>query len=53
MGGDQVDKEVTEAQMHGISGVPNFTVQDQYEIGGAQDPEAFVQVFEKVKALEG
>lgn len=52
-GGDQVDKEVTEAQMHGVSGVPNFTVQGKYEIGGAQDPEAFVQVFEKIKAFEG
>ncbi|KAL8824248.1 MAG: hypothetical protein Q9191_005186 [Dirinaria sp. TL-2023a] len=52
-GGDQVDKEVTEAQIHGISGVPNFTVQDQYEVGGAQDPEAFVQIFEKIKASEG
>lgn len=52
-GGDQVDKEVTEAQMHGISGVPNFTVQNKYEIGGAQDPEAFAQVFEKIKTVEG
>ena len=52
-GGDRVDEEVTQAQMHGVSGVPNFTVQNKYESGGAQDPEAFVQVFEKIKAVEG
>lgn len=52
-GGNQVDKEVKEAQMLGISGVPNFTLQGKYEVGGAQDPEAFLQIFEKVKALEG
>lgn len=51
-GGDRVDQEVIEAQMQGISGVPNFTFQGKYELGGAQDPEAFLQVFEKVKALE-
>ena len=52
-GGNAVDKAVTEAQVKGISGVPNFTLQGKYEIGGAQDPEAFVRVFEKVKKMEG
>jgi len=52
-GGPQVDREVTEAQMRGVSGVPNFVLQDKYEIGGAQDPEAFVKVFERVKEMEG
>ena len=51
-GGKAVDKAVTEAQVKGISGVPNFTLQGKYEIGGAQDPEAFVRVFEKVKKME-
>jgi len=52
-GGEEVDREVAEAQMRGVSGVPNFTLQGKYEIGGAQDAEAFVKVFERVKAMEG
>ena len=52
-GGVVVDKEVMEAQMKGISGVPNFTLQGQLEIGGAQDPEAFLRAFQEVKAVEG
>ncbi|KAL8673605.1 MAG: hypothetical protein Q9168_001960 [Polycauliona sp. 1 TL-2023] len=51
-GGKEVDREVVEAQMKAVSGVPHFTLQDKYEIGGAQDPEAFVQVFERIKAAE-
>lgn len=52
-GGKEVDAEVNEARRNGVSGVPNFTLQGKYEIGGAQDPEAFVRIFEKIKALEG
>ena len=52
-GGPEVDKEVMEAQIRGVSGVPSFVLQDKYEIGGAQDPESFVSVFEKVKEMEG
>jgi len=52
-GGDAVDKEVEEAQMKQISGVPNFTLQGKYEIGGAQDPGVFLRLFEKIKASEG
>lgn len=51
-GGQEVDKEVMEAQMRAVSGVPNFTLQGKYEIGGAQDPEAFVTVFERLKEME-
>ncbi|KAK4690779.1 hypothetical protein P7C71_g6090, partial [Lecanoromycetidae sp. Uapishka_2] len=51
-GGPEVDREVTEAQLRGVSGVPNFVLQDKYEIGGAQDPDAFVKVFERVKQIE-
>lgn len=51
-GGQAVDTGVMEAQAKGISGVPNFTLQGKYEIGGAQDPAAFLQVFEDVKAME-
>ena len=51
-GGPEVDQEVKEAQMRGVSGVPNFVLQSKYEIGGAQDAEAFVKVFEKIKEIE-
>ncbi|KAI4122730.1 MAG: hypothetical protein LQ338_005644 [Usnochroma carphineum] len=51
-GGKEVDKEVMEAQMKAISGVPHVTIQGKYDIGGAQDPEAFVQIFERIKAME-
>ena len=48
-GGLEVDKEVQEAYEQSISGVPNFTIQDQFEIGGAQKPADFVQLFERIK----
>ena len=48
-GGPEVDKEVQEAHEQSISGVPNFTIQDQFEIGGAQEPAAFMQLFERIK----
>lgn len=51
-GGKEVDKEVSEAQMKEISGVPHFTLQGKYELGGAQDPDAFVRIFERIKATE-
>lgn len=52
-GGEQVDEEVEDAQSRYISGVPNFTVEGRYQLEGAQDPEAFVQVFEAVIASKG
>ena len=51
-GGEEVDKDVAEAQARGVSGVPNFVLQGKYEIGGAQDADAFVKVFERVKEME-
>ena len=51
-GGKAVDEEVAEAQKNKISGVPNFTIQGKYEVGGAQEPEVFVRLFEKIKAAE-
>lgn len=52
-GGKEVDAEVAEARKNGVSGVPHFTLQGKYDIGGAQDPEAFVNIFEQVKKMEG
>ncbi|KXJ90302.1 DSBA oxidoreductase [Microdochium bolleyi] len=51
-GGAEVDAEVKEAQARDIHGVPHFTVQDRYEIGGAQTPEEFLQVFDQIKRAE-
>lgn len=51
-GGRAVDEEVVQAKMNQISGVPNFTVQGKYEVGGAQDPGVFLRLFEKIKASE-
>ena len=52
-GGKQVDEEVGNAQSMSISGVPNFTIENRYKLEGAQDPEAFLQVFEAVVASKG
>jgi predicted DsbA family dithiol-disulfide isomerase len=51
-GGEEVDKEVEEAKEKGIHGVPNFTIQEKYEVDGAQDPQDFIEVFVKVKETE-
>ena len=51
-GGEVVDKEVMQAQVKGISGVPNFTLQGKYELGGAQDAQAFLDMFEEAKSVE-
>lgn len=34
-----------------VTGVPYFTVQGQYAIEGADEPETFLEVFEKVKQI--
>ena len=52
-GGKEVDREVLMAQRRGVSGVPNFVIQGKYEIGGAQDAGGFVEIFEKIKEMEG
>ncbi|KAH8727892.1 DSBA-like thioredoxin domain-containing protein [Phaeosphaeriaceae sp. PMI808] len=52
-GGPEVDKEVQAAVEQNISGVPNFTINDKFELSGAQEPAAFVQLFERVKRQEG
>lgn len=51
-GGKEVDEEVTEARKRVTSGVPHYTMQGKYEIGGAQEPEEFVRTFERIKAME-
>jgi len=51
-GGKEVDEEVRFAQVMGVGGVPNFTLQGKYEVGGAQDAGVFLRLFEKIKASE-
>jgi len=49
-GGKEVDKEVIAAQEKFISGVPNFTLNGKYEVQGAEEPMAFLQVFDEIKS---
>jgi predicted DsbA family dithiol-disulfide isomerase len=48
-GGQEVDREVEEAYRRGIHGVPNFTINGQYEVSGAQDPEVFLEAFARAR----
>jgi predicted DsbA family dithiol-disulfide isomerase len=48
-GGAEVDKEVQDAKRKFISGVPNFTINGKYELQGAEEPAAFLQVFKEIK----
>ena len=50
--GPTVDNEVMSAQKMGVTGVPNFTIQDMFVVEGAQEPNAFVQLFERVLKLD-
>ncbi len=52
-GGAEVDREVQNAVEQDIHGVPNFTINGQFEVSGAQEPAAFVQLFERLKRQEG
>ncbi|GAQ11080.1 hypothetical protein ALT_8401 [Aspergillus lentulus] len=50
-GGKEVDLEAERARRRLVTGVPYFTVQGQYAIEGADEPETFLEVFEKVKQI--
>ncbi|KAH7198447.1 DSBA-like thioredoxin domain-containing protein [Fusarium flagelliforme] len=51
--GPEVDRLSEEAQFSGVSGVPDFVMQDRFRLSGANDPSTFVSVWEKIKAAEG
>jgi predicted DsbA family dithiol-disulfide isomerase len=51
-GGREVDEGVQRARQRFISGVPNFTLQGKYEIGGAQEEDVFLKVWETIKREE-
>lgn len=53
-GGAEVDEEVEWAYAKGIRGVPHFIINDRFEVGGAQEVDAFLSEFVKAKeAREG
>ncbi|KAL1616570.1 hypothetical protein SLS54_008305 [Diplodia seriata] len=52
-GGAEVDGEVEDARRRFVSGVPHFTVNGRWEVGGAEEAEAFLEVFAEVKRAEG
>ena len=51
-GGAEVDREVEEAKRKFVTGVPNFTINGRYEVQGAEEPAAFLQVFGEIKDTE-
>ncbi|KAG9793240.1 hypothetical protein ABEF93_002927 [Exophiala dermatitidis] len=50
--GEQVDHLAEEARMKGISGVPHYDINERWEVSGAQEPAAFLKLFQRWKELE-
>ena len=44
----EVQEEIRRASQQGIDGVPHFRLNEQIELSGAQDPQAFLQAFHKL-----
>jgi predicted DsbA family dithiol-disulfide isomerase len=51
-GGPEVDREVQQAKSKFISGVPFFTINGKYHLEGAEDPSAFLEIFETINSTE-
>lgn len=51
-GGSEVDGEAKMASRRLVSGVPYFEVQGKYCVEGADEPETFLEIFEKIKEGE-
>ncbi|KAH6874374.1 hypothetical protein B0T10DRAFT_567301 [Thelonectria olida] len=51
-GGPEVDKGAKQARLNGPSGVPDYVIQDSFQLHGSNVPASFVRIFEKVKANE-
>ena len=49
---EKVQKEAEAARREGVNGVPQFTINDVFEVQGAQEPNAFLMLFEKLKNRE-
>lgn len=52
IGAEEVDLEAKTAARRLVSGVPYISVQGKYHVEGADEPEAFLEIFDKVKAGE-
>ncbi|KAJ5775999.1 uncharacterized protein N7511_001010 [Penicillium nucicola] len=52
VGGEEVDLEAKTAARRLVSGVPYISVQGKYHVEGADEPEAFLEIFEKIKREE-
>ncbi|CAI7620438.1 unnamed protein product [Penicillium glandicola] len=50
VGAQEVDLEAKTAARRLVSGVPYISVQGKYHVEGADEPEVFMKIFEKVKA---
>ena len=50
--GEVVDREVERAQMGMVQGVPHFTIDGVFEVSGAQEPETFVKIFERLAGMK-
>jgi predicted DsbA family dithiol-disulfide isomerase len=51
-GGAEVDREALEETTEYINAVPHFTIQGKYVVEGAEQPQVFLEIFEKVKKEE-
>ncbi|KAG0051365.1 hypothetical protein BGZ83_003831 [Gryganskiella cystojenkinii] len=47
-GVEEIQASIEQSKSEGIHGVPNITIQDKYVLSGAQDPETFEQVFNRL-----
>lgn len=46
----EVEQETSQGRMLGISGVPNFIIDDKYMLSGAQEQEEFLDIFERISS---
>lgn len=51
-GGAEVDAEAKTASRRLVSGVPYFTIQGRYAVEGADEPDTFLEIFQRVKREE-
>jgi predicted DsbA family dithiol-disulfide isomerase len=47
---DEVDADIKEARLLGVSGVPFFVIDDRYGVSGAQPVDVFRQVLAHARA---
>ncbi|KAF9922669.1 hypothetical protein FBU30_007216 [Linnemannia zychae] len=44
----EVESKIKKSKDEGVQGVPNFTINNKYVLSGAQEPDTFVEVFERI-----